>query len=231
MNEHDEREWAYLQSLGLKPEIDTLDKYLAASEEGLKRGQEWLAGMGSGPFTVQDLAELHKEVFRDIHPWAGALRAEEIIIDKRTGLKGSDPDKIVSDLETLNEDVVKFEWFDRPKEDVKGHAKGIAAYHIGLHLIHPFEDGNGRVMRLIMDHQMELTQKTLGIEAPERPEIAKEREKYLDACAEGVQHNKLEALSNLVLETAHLVEKAQEQEFDLAAERAQQEMKERERGR
>ena len=97
----------------------------------------------SAPFDYEWFLQLHREMFRDVWTWAGALRTRDANI-------GVPHFQIVEQLSALVGDLHSWSGF--------GHSLEIQA--VWLHhkavWIHPFENGNGRWARLLSNIWLKL---------------------------------------------------------------------------
>ena len=99
------------------------------------------------PLSLPLIKKLHKFCFRNTKPFAGKLRQEEVVIRTASG-------KIIHEgipaenVEDALEDMIL--WVQ--KDGKKFRPLALAAIvHNHFEYIHPFEDGNGRVGRLLLN--------------------------------------------------------------------------------
>lgn len=107
-------------------------------------------------FTVEYFIDLHKQVFEYIYPFAGKIRSENMT-------KGNTPfcrpefiynylkmlfDKILGDIKKI-----------RTKEDI---IKFLSYYYSEMNIVHPFREGNGRIMREYLRQIVEFINKYLN---------------------------------------------------------------------
>ena len=97
----------------------------------------------SEPFTIEFYCALHRELFRDLYPWAGELRTIDL------SKKGT---RFYPAAELLQYGLAKFRYLAEENE-FRGlrknelAAKAADFYH-ELNMLHPFREGNGRTERL-----------------------------------------------------------------------------------
>ena len=92
------------------------------------------------PMDVGYILMVHKILMKNIHPSiAGKIRETPIYVGRREGLK---PDLVEKGLEDWTKE------YQKPRKDLE-----IKEAHIQFEKIHPFEDGNGRVGRILMNIQ------------------------------------------------------------------------------
>ena len=95
-----------------------------------------------GNFDIAHLKKIHKFLFEDVYPFAGAFRNENIA---KGVFRFAEYEYIEPELNRLlnklkNEDYLA----DFPKEEI---AKKLAYYLSELNVLHPFREGNGRTIR------------------------------------------------------------------------------------
>lgn len=153
---------------------------------------------------------IHKHLFGEVYEWAGKSRGEAIVID---GVKNHpDLDSIISKGGTpfakaafLETETPKY--FDRLKISLdqlsqdkllsKDKFSGLLADHIGdLNHAHPFREGNGRTMRIYMEHLA----KEYNFELPART-FPKDR--WMEGSIQAM-HGNCEPLKSLILDTISL---------------------------
>ena len=229
MHSNDDPAWAFIKSLGLKPGVDSFEKYSALTREGIDEAKSFLKRQefGLGPYPGEIILYVHKLIFHDVHDWAGQPRKTELIIDRETRIPGSPPEHIISDLKTINDSAKG--WFR--SNDLQQLAKEMAAYHIALHLVHPVLDGTGRTIRTILDVQRDLLMEREAILNREsvKLDFFAIRDGYLDSCKKGVEKNDPLPLAKLILESCRLLEKANAQQQELETERENRKILQQER--
>ena len=109
-------------------------------------------------FSVNYFIDLHRQVFEHIYPFAGKIRSENIT-------KGNTPfcrpefiykylnmlfDKIFDDIKKIKskEDIIVF----------------LSYYYSELNVVHPFREGNGRIMREYLRQVVLFINKNLGFD-------------------------------------------------------------------
>ena len=121
-------------------ELEQLEKVAFYISEGLmeEKGYDFLF-----PLTVSSIKLLHKRLFKRIYSFAGEFR--NVSLMKET-TRFCEPQYININLNKLIEEFkLENEWFD-----TKIAAEKLAYYKIELNMIHPFSEGNGRTIRLII---------------------------------------------------------------------------------
>lgn len=162
--------WERVQSLGLLPEVSGLKDYQAKVEEGMKRALEFLKADGANTVTPKLVAAVHKEIFKEVHPWAGSFRLPGQQVTTAWGSEGAHPNRINDMISHLSSMVTTA--FAEKGDEQKLHA--VALSHSQLSGIHPFLDGNTRVAWVITAAQM---YQAFG----ERAWSTIERGQYIDA--------------------------------------------------
>ena len=92
-------------------------------------------------FSIDYICQLHKEIFEHVYSFAGKIRRENIT-------KGNTPfcrpefiiESLTNILKKIKKDIHKL----KNKEDIVFF---LAYYYAELNIIHPFREGNGRLMR------------------------------------------------------------------------------------
>lgn len=107
-------------------------------------------------FSVEYFTDLHKQVFEHIYPFAGKIRNENMIKGNTPFCR---PEFIYNYLnmlfEKMFEDVKKI----KTKEDVVNF---LAYYYSEINIVHPFREGNGRIMREFLRQVVEFLNKVLN---------------------------------------------------------------------
>ncbi|WP_374020548.1 Fic family protein [Paenibacillus thiaminolyticus] len=95
-----------------------------------------------GKYDRNHLCNIHKFIFKDVYPFAGELRDEEIAKDNfrfaNVSFLVSQSDQLLEELR--NENLLKNLPFERFIEK-------LAHYLTELNVLHPFREGNGRTQR------------------------------------------------------------------------------------
>jgi len=101
-------------------------------------------------FSIKLINKLHKVVFENSKPFAGKLRKKGVEVVIKDGLgKIIHVGAPVSRIKNLLEELVK--WYNSNKK--RYHPLVLAVVvHNNFEMIHPYEDGNGRVGRLLLNH-------------------------------------------------------------------------------
>ena len=107
-------------------------------------------------FSVEYFIDLHKQVFEHIYPFAGKIRNENMIKGNTPFCR---PEFIYNYLnmlfEKMFEDVKKI----KTKEDI---ITFLAYYYSEINIVHPFREGNGRIMREFLRQVVEFLNKVLN---------------------------------------------------------------------
>ncbi len=130
---------------GLIPDyINTLSELNELEQQNIQKALIWLGRQKIKPVLEPGfLFELHRRMFGDVWKWAG------ILCSSGTNL-GVDQHKIAEMLAYLRGDL-RF-WLENhtyPMDEIA------ARFHHRLVQIHPFENGNGRISRLMTDLLLE----------------------------------------------------------------------------
>ncbi len=100
----------------------------------------------SDPLSIDLLKVIHKEMFKDVYPTAGMLRIKEAA--KRTEF--ASPDSIQFLLEELFTKLRDTDYLSKLEDDDDDFINELAYIMGELEAIHPFADGNGRIIRLFI---------------------------------------------------------------------------------
>ncbi|MGG8473096.1 putative adenosine monophosphate-protein transferase Fic [Rahnella sp. PAMC25617] len=106
------------------------------------------AAMPLGPAVMglPHLCAIHLSLFQDIYPWAGEFREIDIYKDDTQfchfGYIENEGNALMQELEE-EEFLVSL-----PLDKL---AERLAHYYTGLNLLHPFREGNGRVLRIFVE--------------------------------------------------------------------------------
>lgn len=92
--------------------------------------------------TEKDIIQMHKMLVKDIDVQIGYKKFPNIIIGKR--IKTTPPEKVESEIKKL------ISWYKNNKNKVHP-LKLVSLFHGKFEQIHPFEDGNGRVGRFLIN--------------------------------------------------------------------------------
>lgn len=141
-------------------------------------------GFENPPYSLSYMQMLHFKIFADLYDWAGKIRTINIS-------KGGTPFCIHSRIEVetqkLFEALAEDHWL-QDLDDVDFCMK-LAEYYIEFNMIHPFREGNGRVLRLLFEHLALSARYSLDWSSVERNE-------WLQANIDGVQVN-YEPMNNI----------------------------------
>lgn len=158
---------------GLKLRVDTNDELNVLEFENISKViTKYLARRPSptkAPFTYAWFLRLHREMFGDVWSWAGRLRTT----NKNIGI---DKLHISEALKNLEKDFLCW------RSAAVGSDTIAARLHHRLVWIHPFENGNGRWARLVVNIYLKQSDVPL-IEWPDEALLAKTdiRQRYLRA--------------------------------------------------
>lgn len=95
------------------------------------------------PLKIKSIKLLHKKLFEKIYNFAGEFRDVSLM---KENTRFCEPQYINDSLiKLLNEFNSEAEWFD-----INFAARKLAHYKTELNMIHPFREGNGRTIRLIV---------------------------------------------------------------------------------
>ncbi|HEY1645082.1 MAG TPA: Fic family protein [Candidatus Saccharimonadales bacterium] len=98
------------------------------------------------PFSVETILDLHKILLASIHDdWAGRLRRHKEWV-RVGGHVGANPDFVPRLIDELVDDY--------KKKDDRYFLDKIAWFHAEFETIHPFNDGNGRMGRVLINQQL-----------------------------------------------------------------------------
>ncbi|MFQ3545961.1 Fic family protein [Halobacillus rhizosphaerae] len=95
----------------------------------------------TGDFDLRHLQRIHEILFKDLYPFAGELRTENITKD---GFSFAQASFIKSSADTLFGQLIEEDWEKMSQELL---ANRLAYYMAELNVLHPFREGNGRSLR------------------------------------------------------------------------------------
>jgi fido (protein-threonine AMPylation protein) len=189
------RNWSVIQSSGVFSTVQSLADYERLTFGGWLLADEFLTHFEPNCFLAETSSVVHRLMFENVHPWAGAFRqaGDAVVIG---GYAGADPFRVEPELHLLEaqidcwDEVVDFGSLER----AQARALLCAFHHIRFERIHPFKDGNGRVGRLLFAAAArELICDSLSFD------WAAERENYFKALKIANQTGDLSALANILL--------------------------------
>lgn len=103
--------------------------------------------LSAPPFTFDQLCDLHRRLFSKVYEWAGEVRT---IPMSKGSSRFAQPEFIQRECERVYMDLNSvFAYVSRDKSAV-GEMLGTA--YADLNVAHPFRDGNGRSVRMHLEH-------------------------------------------------------------------------------
>lgn len=174
-------------------------------------------GLPAATRSVEGLVEVLLDATRDLdqplklerlHAWQAALfpTGRSGLHEIRVGeLRGDDPMRIVSGpigrervhyeappRETLAAEMKTFlAWFNKPPKDLDGLVRAGLA-HAWFEIVHPYEDGNGRVGRAVLDRALAQDEPTSARLFGMSARLEAVRDEYYDALGE-ISRSELDA--------------------------------------
>ena len=128
-----------INNLGLK---DREQLYQAEKKIVLAKLYELRQNNQIGEFDLNHFVSIHKFLFEDIYPFAGLFRTENIA---KGTFSFAEWEYIESELNRLLDNLKKENYLNGiSKEQL---AERLAYYMAELNVLHPFREGNGRVIR------------------------------------------------------------------------------------
>jgi cell filamentation protein len=101
--------------------------------------QRFAEPLPAGTFDLRHLCAIHRHLFQDVYPWAGALRIVRI---SKGGSAFCYPENLDRDLGRLFADLASRKTLSGL--DAESFAEKAAHFLAELNAIHPFREGNGR---------------------------------------------------------------------------------------
>ncbi len=182
-----ERDWTRVKSLGVLPGVKSPIAYQERVVEGLGVAEDYVRRFANKVPTVKDIQTAHFLAFREVHPWAGDFRPAGYEV-QFGNMFGTLSTEVPKDLQRLSRDTKEV------MATADGQAKQIfwaAFYHAAFEKIHPFQDGNGRIGRVILGAQLDSV-------LQDKKRTILEREEYLSALKEAQQTMDPTGLATLV---------------------------------
>jgi len=105
------------------------------------------------PLSLQLVLDYHRMAMRHLSHLAGSIRAIKVFIKGNPNFKITPPEKIKEELGELFERYNEF--IKRKKASLEEILKFAVYFHNEFQHIHPFEDGNSRITRLITFHLLQ----------------------------------------------------------------------------
>jgi len=137
--------YCYPNSNVLKNKLDIMDAAKLQKVESqlvLIKSYELRQKGITGDFSPRHLINIHLFIFRDLYPFAGVLRTENIAKDH---FRFAEWEFIEEELNRLSRQLQAENYLaGLSKEDL---AKRLAYYLSELNVLHPFREGNGRTIR------------------------------------------------------------------------------------
>ncbi|MCP3027308.1 Fic family protein [Halobacillus sp. A5] len=94
-----------------------------------------------GDFDLRHLQKIHECIFKDLYPFAGELRSENI---RKGGFTFAQAQFIHEAAEEVFTQLIAEDWESMGKEQL---ARRLAYYMAEINVLHPFREGNGRSLR------------------------------------------------------------------------------------
>ncbi len=128
--------------LGLRdPEL------LAAAEAELAAIAVEHVEIDGPPFDFPYLCALHRQLFGEVYEWAGEIRAVDI---SKGSTRFCTVSRIVPEATRLLDELAGAQYF--LGLDRQSLVRCSAELYGELNMVHPFRDGNGRTLRLFLEH-------------------------------------------------------------------------------
>jgi fido (protein-threonine AMPylation protein) len=159
-----QRQISKLPSQNLTQEqVQLIRKYAAAAEELANRNFERVRKerIPINKLTIYELLKLHRNIFPPGYEIAGKLRTVRVAISQAgsttlTGFPGSLVTPDPPHMQKMLEDLLK-DWNDAfdtvMKSSREEKLEALARFHQRFSIIHPFLDGNGRLIRILLAQQ------------------------------------------------------------------------------
>lgn len=183
-----EFDWERIQKIGLLPGIKTLRQYDETVFKALTEAKEFVQRFPVLNPPVDYLRIVHRMVFGEVHPWAGEIRQPGRLPPRVGGFVTCEPERLGTELRMLEAQTAEL----LAKADQQGTLRVIAFHHARFEMLHPFLDGNGRVVRLLVESQLNAS----PFGTRERPEVP--RQEYGDALQTSSRISNLLPLVNLL---------------------------------
>ncbi|AOX18439.1 hypothetical protein A0U89_14075 (plasmid) [Kozakia baliensis] len=138
------------------PDSDVLINKRGHRSQALLQNYEWMRtvrralDLPTFPLSAQGIQSLHHHLFQDVYDWAGQYRTVNMT---KEGAPFLHKDQIA---EALVSRFQQLRWQNNLKDmSADRFARGAAEHIADLNYIHPFREGNGRVMKFHLEHLAE----------------------------------------------------------------------------
>ncbi|MDX2225589.1 MAG: Fic family protein [Verrucomicrobiae bacterium] len=187
MTNDQQHSWNNIVRNGVLPSVKDLQDY----ENKVKKSTDAAYGFfGFYPVSTPeptDWLNVHKIMFHQVSPDAGQIRKPQSMV-MFGGKLGADSARILPELELLREQTHLMLREARTQQE---QMAVVAFTHARFEHIHPFNDGNGRSGRMIMDAQL-----NSFFGQKKRPDI--DRDAYISSLAQAHRAGDLTPLTNLL---------------------------------
>ncbi|MFN0157088.1 MAG: Fic/DOC family protein [Bacteroidota bacterium] len=135
-------------------------------------------------FTAEDVKAIHTEIFGKLYDWAGEYRNKDLSKDGFMFMRAI---FIAEQMEAFSHDILE------KHTPAEAGARDqltllLAQIHVELILIHPFREGNGRAIRLLI-HLIAQQAGYQGLDFGFIKETGKEYDRYIAAVQAGLSSN------------------------------------------
>lgn len=186
-NDPQQKTWEEIQDHGVLPHIKTWEDYIEKYQEGLANAHAFLA-QEPKLWPQKTITETHKHLFQNIAPWAGTYSSRQEVI---ASIPGSPPELRNEEFELLEKQI---DTLQTGADSNLARIRIAAFHHSRILCMHPFKDGNGRVTRLLLEHQI------ASITGKIKPLICT-KATYIEALQAAHPQGNLASLSNLLCQT------------------------------
>ena len=181
-------DWRRIQPRAV-PGLNSMEDYKTRVAVGRGLAHNYLADQGCMNPKPEMMLEAHRRMFAVATTDAGQFRKPGQLA-MYGGIQGAEPQRVGIELSRLHSEMIELTSQSRTPEDC---CAAIAFYHARMIGVHPFQDSNGRVGRMIMESQAN----TMGMKF-DMSQISRDKPSYIKALNRAMETNDIAPLTTIV---------------------------------